>query len=329
MTRPSEIDELAFRIREGSIRALARGLTWIESEGERGEALSEKLYPHTGGSHVVGVTGAPGSGKSTLVRALTRAARERGTTVGIVAVDPSSPFSGGAILGDRIRMNDLTNDPGVFIRSMATRGALGGLCRVAGAAVDLLCAAGRHLVILETVGVGQDEVDVMRLALTTVVVSVPGLGDDIQTLKAGIIEIADIHVVNKADREGANRTVGELRSMLAMGMHSPDEWQPPIVACVATREEGASTLLDEVGKHFSHLKTSGELRLRQLRIAETRVLKLAQTFVAQTLNQPMKTYNDDDGVEIERVARRDLSPYQCARALLVRASKAEGASAHV
>src|SRR4030095_6614632 len=192
----ADVDTLAQRIIEGSTRALARGLTWVESGGARAEALAARLYPHTGRAQIVGVTGAPGSGKSTRARTLALVARARGRTVGVLAVDPSSPFTGGAILGDRIRMSDLALDPGVFIRSMATRGALGGLSRAAADGVDLMDAAGLGLILVETVGVGQDEVDVMRLAHTVVVVSVPGLGDDVQALKAGVLEIADLHVVN-------------------------------------------------------------------------------------------------------------------------------------
>lgn len=326
---PIEVEELATRIRLGSVRALARGLSWIEAGGERAEALSEELYPHTGGAHVVGVTGAPGAGKSTLVGALAREARRRGASVGVLTVDPSSPFTGGAILGDRIRMNDLANDPGVFIRSMATRGAMGGLCAAAGAAVDLLSAARKDLVILETVGVGQDEVDVMRLAHSTVVVSVPGLGDDIQALKAGIIEIADIHIVNKADREGADRTLAELRSLLTMDRGSSDAWRPPILRSVATRQEGVSALLDAIDQHFKDLKTSGQLHARERWIAESRVLQHAQTLVAQTLKQPIARADDAVEAQIDRVARRELSPYRCARALLRRASAEEGTPFHV
>src|SRR5438309_11760166 len=221
------VDALAREVVEGSPRALARALTWVESGGGRAETLVARLYADTGRAHVVGITGAPGSGKSTLARTLALVARARGRTVGIVAVDPSSPFSGGAILGDRIRMNDLALDPGVFIRSMATRGALGGLSRAAADAVDLMDAAGWNLVLAETVGVGQDEVDVMRLAHTVVVLSVPGLGDDIQALKAGLLEIADVHVVNKADREGASRTVAELRAMLTLLPVPPGAALPP------------------------------------------------------------------------------------------------------
>src|SRR5437773_11666453 len=243
----SDVDALAREVVEGSPRALARALTCVEAGGDRAETLVARLYADTGRAHVVGVTGAPGSGKSTLVRALARGARARGRTVGVLAVDPSSPFSGGAILGDRIRMNDLVLDPGVFIRSMATRGALGGLCRAAADGVDLLDAAGRDLILVETVGVGQDEVDVMRLAHTVVVVSVPGLGDDVQALKAGILEIADLHVVNKTDREGAARTLGELRSMLTLlppaerpaGPDGAPAWAPrgpPVLGAPAARD---------------------------------------------------------------------------------------------
>lgn len=324
MTTPAaDVEALAADVLAGSPRGLARALTWVESGGERGEALSERVYPHVGRAHVVGITGAPGSGKSTLTRAIARVARLRGTTVGIVAVDPSSPFSGGSILGDRIRMNDLTLDPGVFIRSMATRGALGGLCRAAADAVDLMDAAGKGLVIVETVGVGQDEVDVMRIAHTVVVVSVPGLGDDIQALKAGILEIADVHVVNKADREGADRMIAELRTMLAMAARpgASAGWAVPVLGCVAVREEGSEAVTDALGEHMRFLAASGELERRRRRIAEARVLKIAQELVARAMA--------GTGVEIgageanvgllDQVARREVGPHACARELLARA----------
>jgi LAO/AO transport system kinase len=310
--------ELGARILEGSTRALARGLTWVEAGGARAEALCAVLYPHTGRAHIVGITGSPGSGKSTLARALAKAARARGLTVGIVAVDPSSPFSGGAILGDRIRMNDLALDPGVFIRSMATRGALGGLCRAAADAVDLMDAGGRNLVLVETVGVGQDEVDVMRIAHSVIVVSVPGLGDDIQALKAGILEIADVHVVNKADREGADRTAAELRSMLTLTPATPGAWMPPVLSCIATQEEGIDAILDALAGHMAALKTSSELERRRARIAEARVLKIAQDLAAEAVVRPKTA---EAGRLLEQVTRRELAPHACARAILAQAAR--------
>ena len=320
--------ELAAAIRGGSVRALARGLTWLEVGGARAEGLIDALYRHARPAHVVGITGAPGVGKSTLVRALATEARARGLTVAVLAIDPSSPFSGGAILGDRIRMNEVAGDGGVFIRSMATRGALGGLSRAAADAIDVLCASGKQLVVVETVGVGQDEVDIMRVAHTTIVVSVPGLGDDIQALKAGIIEIADIHVVNKTDREGAQRTIAELRVMLAMGTRSPAAWEPSVIPCVALRGEGVVTLMDEVKRHLDHLQASGEMHVRERRIAEARVVKLAQSLVSESLG-PLEHEENPIQRDLDRVARHEISPYCCARSLLTRASGPERAPSHV
>jgi LAO/AO transport system kinase len=219
-------------------------------------------------------------------------------------------------------MNDLATDPGIFIRSMATRGALGGLSPAAGDAIDLMSAAGRSLILIETVGVGQDEVEIIRLAHTIVVVNVPGLGDEIQALKAGIMEIADIHVVNKADRQGFNRTMAEIKTAMAMSQHTAGGWNPPVLACVATREEGAAVLLDEIARHMGHLRSSGELRDRELRTARARVSKIAGQITARLVEAPIGQLGEDSSGEIALVARRELSPYAGARLLLARAAAA-------
>ena len=322
MTHHDSVDEAVQRIRAGSVRAMARGLSWIESGGQLAEALTDALYPFSGAAHVVGITGSPGSGKSTLTSALTRVIRAAGASVGIVAVDPSSPFSGGSILGDRIRMAEIGSDPGVFIRSMATRGALGGLCAAARDAVDLLDVAGKDIVIVETVGVGQDEVDIMRLAHTTLVVSVPGLGDDIQAMKAGIIEIADIHVINKADREGADRTAADIRNVLALG-HSSTMWEPPVLSCVAPTGAGVGALHGQITAHATHLKTTGEWQARERRLAESRVLKIAQQLVADGLKRPLDGDRALLADALARVMARELSPLRCARTLLSQVSDRE------
>ena len=258
---PIASKDLVKGVLDGQVSAIARLITRAEA-GEEGadDALGE-IYKRTGNAHVVGITGVPGSGKSTLVAELCKAIRESGRKVGVIAVDPTSPFTGGAILGDRIRMGELGGDQGVFIRSMATRGALGGLSRATLPATDILDAAGFDIVLIETVGVGQDEVDVVRAAHTTVVVSAPGLGDDIQAIKAGILEIADIHVVSKCDRADANRTVTELKAMLSLGISLGQQQDRPIpvIPTSAASGEGVDELMTAIDGHLHWLKSGDRM----------------------------------------------------------------------
>ncbi|MDQ2980419.1 MAG: methylmalonyl Co-A mutase-associated GTPase MeaB, partial [Acidobacteriota bacterium] len=247
--------ELAQGVLAGNPRRIGQSISALESP-DGAPALLGCLFPSTGRARIIGITGPPGAGKSTLVARLARAYRTEGRRVGIVAVDPSSPFTGGAILGDRIRMSEIYTDPGVFIRSMATRGSLGGLARATSDAVDVLDAAGFDIVMIETVGVGQDEVDIVKAAETTAVVLVPGLGDDIQAIKAGILEIADVFVVNKSDREGAARTEAELAMML--DLTPPSGWRPPIVRTVAPANQGIGEVGAAFAAHEAFLRSGGE-----------------------------------------------------------------------
>jgi len=315
VTRPEPIASAALvaGVLAGETRAIARMMTRAEAGRAECRAALAEVYRHTGRAHIVGITGVPGSGKSTLVTALARAVRAAGRTVGIVAVDPSSPFSGGAILGDRIRMGELVGDPGIFIRSMASRGALGGLARASLDMVDLLDAAGFDLVLVETVGVGQDEVDIVRVADTTVVVSAPGLGDDIQAIKAGVLEIADIHVVSKADRADANKTVTELKQMLMLGLKAGQDWRPPVVATSAQTGEGVDKMLAAIDSHRAHLADTGALDGRRRRGAEARMLKIAEEIIRERYaagRAPAARGLAD------QVAARALDPHGAACALL-------------
>ena len=314
MTGRVASDDLARRVLDGNLRAASRLMTRVEAgEDECRPALAE-LYRHTGNAHVVGITGVPGCGKSTLVSQLARTLRAEGRSVGVVAIDPSSPFSGGAILGDRIRMSDLVQDPGVFIRSMATRGALGGLAGASLDAVDVLDAAGFDIVLIETVGVGQDEVDIVQAAHTTVVVSAPGLGDDIQAIKAGVLEIADIHVVSKADRADANRTVTELKTMLTMSMpHGANAWYTPVIATSAEEGTGFAELRDAIDRHRGHLVDSGALETKRSEIAANRMLKIAEGIVREDFRRQREA---DLADVLDRVSRRETDPHAGARELL-------------
>jgi LAO/AO transport system kinase len=241
------------QLRAGDVRALARAISIVENRDPGWSELLKTLFPHTGHARVIGLTGAPGAGKSTLVDQLARHYRKDNRTVGIIAVDPTSPYTGGAILGDRIRMQEHFADPGIYIRSMATRGSLGGLARTTADVATVLDASGRDLVLIETVGVGQDEVDIVRLADITVVILVPGMGDDVQTIKAGIMEIADIFVINKSDREGAERVEREIRALQSLAIRS-DQWTPPIVKTVASEGTGIGELADAIFGYEAYLQ---------------------------------------------------------------------------
>src|SRR5262244_3512719 len=251
------LEAWAQQIRAGDVRSVSRAITAIENHAPEAESLLKNLFPHTGNAYLCGVTGAPGTGKSTLVDRLAAHYRQQDQQVGVVAVDPTSPYTGGAILGDRIRMQGHAGDGGIFIRSMATRGFLGGLSRATAEVALVLDAAGKKQVLIETVGVGQDEVDIVRLADCVLVVLVPGLGDDIQNMKAGLMEIGDIFVLNKADREGADRLEEQLHAMLALA--SPrDGWHPPVIRTVATENAGIDTLAASIGKFRAHFESSGQ-----------------------------------------------------------------------
>ncbi|GMV43430.1 MAG: LAO/AO transport system kinase [Myxococcales bacterium] len=291
----------------GDVRSGARLMRLLDDRSAGATEALKRLYPHTGRAFVLGLTGNPGSGKSTLVNQLVRHYRSEGLRVGVVAVDPSSPFSGGAILGDRIRMVDHFTDPGVFIRSLATRGALGGLSRSTHDVVSVLDAMGYDAIIVETVGVGQDEIDIVRLADTCVVVVVPGLGDDIQAIKAGILEIADIFVVNKADHDGADRVLRDLRQMQAMMSEMPP-WFPPIVKAVAVRGEGIADVAEKIAEHRAFLTTDAGTRGRR-RLRERHVLdQVLRDLAVRAIDGWLATDGRRD-TYIDQIIARETDPY--------------------
>ncbi len=276
-----DLSTLVPAVLEAQPRALGRAISVVEDGGPLRRELVAEIYPRTGKARVVGITGPPGAGKSTLVDRIAQALRARDLKVAILAVDPTSPFSGGAILGDRIRMQGLYTDPGVFIRSMATRGAMGGLARATHDAIDLVDAAGYDWVLVETVGVGQDEVDIVRTVDTVVVVTVPGLGDDIQAIKAGLMEIADLFVVNKADRDGVDRVVRDIELMLSLGDQG-DGWRPPLIKAVARQGSGIDEILAEIEHHTQWLAAEGGLAERRRRRFRQRVEELLKERVLRS-----------------------------------------------
>jgi LAO/AO transport system kinase len=264
---------LVTQLRSGDPRALARAISTVENREPGSRELLKALFPHTGKARVIGMTGSPGAGKSTLVDQLAKYYRKENRTVGIIAVDPTSPYTGGAILGDRIRMQDHFGDPGIYIRSMATRGSLGGLARATADVTTVLDASGRDLVMIETVGVGQDEVDIVRLADITVVILVPGMGDDVQTIKAGIMEIADIFVINKSDREGAERVEREIRAVQSLATRS-DNWTPPIVKTVASEAKGVVELAAAIAHYDAYLAKENLLLKRTIHNWQERLVEM-------------------------------------------------------
>jgi len=315
---------LVDQVLAGQRLALARLITLLENEDPAGRAALDRLFAHTGRAHIIGVTGSPGAGKSSLVNQLARsfrhpAAEVQPLTVAIIAVDPTSPFTGGALLGDRVRMRDLAGDAGVFIRSMASRGALGGLARATAAAAQALDAAGFDVILIETVGAGQAEVDIARLAHTTLVVEAPGMGDDIQAIKAGILEIADILVVNKADRPGAENTLRALRGMLENGRNSADGWQTRLVATVATEQRGIAELRAAIDAHAAHLRAGSAWAERdQARLqAELEALVQRELVARWRAGLSLADYQQT----LKRLAARELSPYQALEQLLTQAER--------
>jgi LAO/AO transport system kinase len=319
---PDPNSGLAERVLAGDSRAIARAISLVEDETPAGAALIGRIYPHTGKAYLIGVTGAPGAGKSTLVDRLTSEIRQTGETIGIIAVDPTSPFTGGAILGDRVRMSAHAQDAGVFIRSMATRGHLGGLARATSDVALVLDAAGKDIVIVETVGVGQDEVDIVRTADISIVVLVPGAGDDVQAIKAGIMEIADIYVVNKADREGADRMVQSIAANLSLQTFAPGDWRPPILKTEATTGVGVAELLVTVGKFREHTKNRRLVRQRA-----RQEVRLRDLLSHQLMNRLEQTLPPG---EFERVvaavSERRVDPYTAATELLAKALNAPAPS---
>lgn len=305
-------EQLTTGILNKEIRAIARSISIVENRPSSALPLLQSIFPHTGKTLTIGITGSPGAGKSSLVDKLAlHYRRQLDNYVGIIAVDPSSPFSGGAILGDRIRMQTLGTDPKVFIRSMATRGNLGGLARATTDAVTILDAAGYDKVIVETVGVGQDEIDIVKTADVCIVVLVPGMGDDIQAIKAGIMEIADIFVINKADREGVLRTEKELEALLTLSMRS-DYWSPPIIKTIATQSSGIEELVDAITSYSDfQQKRTNEILERRRRIAEQRIIEtLRELLLSKVMSKALKS--DELSYFAEEVALKHRDPYSIA-----------------
>ena len=314
---PGTVLDWAAQVRGGDVRALARAISAIEDHDPQAESLLEQLFPSTGGAFLIGVTGAPGTGKSTLVDRLAAAYRAARRSVGIIAVDPTSPYTGGALLGDRIRMQDHAGDAGVFIRSMATRGFLGGLARATADVALLLDAAGKQVVIMETVGVGQDEVDIARLADCTLVLVVPGLGDDVQSMKAGLMEVADIFVLNKAEREGADRLQQQIEAMLELAP-APGGWKPPVLRTTATEGSGVPQLIEAIETFRTHGERAADRRRRAVEHWKQRLHALLGEHL---LERAVEKSGGEGALEslARDVAERRVNPYAAVREMAARA----------
>lgn len=298
----------------GDKRSAAKIISLVENNGPEKQKVLSQLHPHTGKAYIIGVTGSPGAGKSSLTDCLTKELRKKGLTVGIIAVDPSSPFTGGALLGDRIRMQDHALDKGVFIRSMGTRGSLGGLARATKEAIRVLDAYGSNVIIVETVGVGQSELDIMDVADTTLVVLTPGAGDHIQTIKAGIMEIADIFVVNKADLDGAEKVKTEVEGMLDLNCHG-NGWRPPVLLTVTRTERGIIELVDAVNRHKAYLESTGIFQQARKDRLHTEVLEVVEHVLRERIHKSVEASKEIAKL-VAKVERREIDPYVAAEEII-------------
>jgi LAO/AO transport system kinase len=305
---------IASKVLKGDARSIARLITLAENSSPEAASVMKDIHPHTGNAHVIGITGVMGSGKSTLICELTREYRKQGLKVGVIAIDPTSPFSGGALLGDRVRMMELATDDGVFIRSMGTRGMLGGLTSAVYDVVEILDAAGKDIVMVETVGVGQAEVDVIKIADTTLVVLVPGLGDSIQTIKAGIMEIADIYVVNKADRADIDQTIAELESLVDIACTNKDR-KTPILTAVAKENKGVVELINEINKHREYLKKSKMFEAQRRKRYEAELIEIIRKRLMNFIFDE-STFKGKVESLIDQISKKELDPYTAADEIL-------------